>query len=123
MAGIETMEDILEEIVGEIQDEFDAEEDKITPTEDGAYEVTGAISIDEFREHFKLPTTAITEEVEADTLAGLLTQVLGEMPKIGQTVTIANLILEISEVGNNRIQRVQVRQQPVTTVLSDKSLH
>ena len=122
MAGVVTMEDILEEIVGEIQDEFDAEEDKITPTEDGAYEVTGAISIDEFREHFKLPTTAITEEVEADTLAGLLTQVLGEMPKIGQTVTIANLILEISEVGNNRIQRVQVRQQPMATV-PDKPLH
>lgn len=115
VAGVVTMEDILEEIVGEIQDEFDAEEDKITPTEDGSYEVTGAISIDEFREHFKLPTTAITEEVEADTLAGLLTQVLGEMPRIGQTVTIANLVVEISEVGNNRIQRVQVRQQPIET--------
>lgn len=110
MAGVVTMEDILEEIVGDIQDEFDTEEEKITQTQDGVYEVSGAIGIDEFTEYFKLPEEIIEEQLrmEADTLAGLLTQVIKEIPKVGQKVDIGNVFIEVSEVSSNRIQRVRV---------------
>ena len=114
MAGVVTMEDILEEIVGDIQDEFDTEEEKIKSSSDGTYEVAGAISIDEFTEFFKLPEEVIAKQlqVEADTLAGLLTQVIHEMPQVGQTVQIGTVTIEITQVDNNRIQRAQVRYIP-----------
>lgn len=113
MSGVVTMEDILEEIVGDIQDEFDSEEEKITQAKDGTYEVSGAIGIDEFTEYFKLSEKDIEEqlEVEADTLAGLLTHVIKEMPKVGQTVKIGNTTIEVSKVGNNRIKRLRVTQE------------
>ena len=110
------MEDILEEIVGDIQDEFDSEEEKIKSSSDGTYEVAGAISIDEFTEFFKLPEDVIEEQlqVEADTLAGLLTQVIREMPQVGQTVQIGSVTIKITKVDNNRIQSAQVRCEPQT---------
>lgn len=116
MAGVVTMEDILEEIVGDIQDEFDSEEEKIKSSSDGTYEVAGALSIDEFTEFFKLPGEVIEEQlqVEADTLAGLLTQVIREMPQVGQTVQIGSVTIRITQVDNNRIQRAQVRCAPQT---------
>ena len=116
MAGVVTMEDVLEEIVGDIQDEFDSEEEKIKSSSDGTYEVAGAISIDEFTEFFKLPEDVIEEQlqVEADTLAGLLTQVIREMPQVGQTVQIGSVTIKITKVDNNRIQRAQVRCEPQT---------
>ena len=116
MAGVVTMEDLLEEIVGDIQDEFDSEEEKIKSSSDGIYEVAGAISIDEFTEFFNLPEEVIEEQlqVEADTLAGLLTQVIREMPQVGQTVQIGPVNVKITQVDNNRIQRAQVRCEPQT---------
>lgn len=117
ISGVVTMEDILEEIVGDIQDEFDSEEEKIKQSGDGTYEVTGALSIDEFTEFFKLPEEVIEEQlqVEADTLAGLLTQVIREMPQVGQTVQIGSVTIKITQVDNNRIQRAQVCCQPDTS--------
>ncbi len=119
MAGVVTMEDILEEIVGDIQDEFDSEEEKIKSSGDDTYEVAGAISIDEFTEFFKLPEEVIEEQlqVEADTLAGLLTQVIREMPRVGQTVQIGSVTIKITQVDNNRIQRAQVRCTPQTAAV------
>ena len=110
MAGVVSMEDVLEEIVGDIQDEYDKEEEKIIPHSDNVYDVLGNISIDEFAEYFKLSEEKITEELlgETDTLAGLLTQMLKEMPEVGQTVTIQSTKVEILQVDNNRIQRVKV---------------
>ncbi len=117
MAGVVTMEDIIEEIVGDIQDEFDSEEEKIKSSSDGTYEVAGAISIDEFTEFFKLPEAVIEEQLqeEADTLAGLLTQVIREMPEVGQTVQIGSVTIKITQVDNNRIQRAQVQCTPPAT--------
>lgn len=110
MAGVVTMEDVLEEIVGEIQDEYDMEEEKILRLTDNVYEVLGNIGIDEFAEHFKLCEENINEQmvIETDTLAGLLTQMLKDMPAAGQTVDLQQTKIEILEVDNNRIQRVKV---------------
>jgi putative hemolysin len=111
-AGLVTMEDILEEIVGEIQDEFDVEQTKILKTSANTYEVSGAINIDEFFEYFELNTKILDElkkEQDADTLAGWITQLVGQMPKVGQKVSAGPFSFEVLEVSNKRINLIKVK--------------
>ena len=109
MAGVVTMEDILEEIVGDIQDEFDKEEAKILKIDKGVYDVSGSMNISEFREYFELDDSFEEEvEGEVDTIGGWMTQLLGDMPEVGQTVTHGPLTIEVSEVGQRRIERLRV---------------
>lgn len=108
-AGIVTMEDTLEEIVGDIQDEFDAEEAKILEIDKGIYEVSGSVNIGEFQEYFTLDDSFENEvEGEVDTIGGWITQLLGDLPEVGQTLTYGPLSIEVSEVSRHRIERVRV---------------
>jgi CBS domain containing-hemolysin-like protein len=108
-AGIVTMEDILEEIVGDIQDEFDAEEAKILQIDDGIYDVAGSVNIGEFVEYFNLDASFEEEaEGDVDTIAGWMTQLLGNLPEVGQTVTHGPLTIEVTEVERHRIERLRV---------------
>ena len=113
-AGIVTMEDILEEFVGEIQDEFDKEEEEeIIPMGDGVFEVSGAIHIEEFLDFFELTEESLGErhEEDIDTLSGWITQLIGQLPKKGQTVRIGPLYLEVLSTSNRRIERVRVQHK------------
>jgi len=108
-AGIVTMEDILEEIVGDIQDEYDVEEASILKIEDGVYDVAGSVNISEFVEYFDLDDSFEKEvEGEVDTIAGWMTQLLGHLPEIGQTLTHGPLTIEVTEVERHRIDRLRV---------------
>ncbi len=109
-AGLVTMEDILEEIVGEIQDEYDSEEAEILELEPGIYDVAGSHNIDEFMEFFELEENDITEKPEegVDTIAGWITSLLGELPEVGKTVQIGPLNMEVSDIERQRIRRVRV---------------
>ena len=112
-AGLVTMEDILEEIVGDIQDEFDAEEAKILKIEEDVYDVAGFVNISEFVEFFELEDSFAKEvEGEVDTIAGWMTQLLGHLPEVGQTVTNGPLTLEVTEVDRHRIERMRVTRHP-----------
>jgi CBS domain containing-hemolysin-like protein len=110
-AGIVTMEDILEEIVGDIQDEFDSEEAEILQIEKGVYDVSGAVNLDEFMDYFELDEKEI-ETDDADTLAGWLTNLVSELPKVGQSVSAGPLTMEVTEVDRHRIERVRVTRTP-----------
>ena len=109
-AGLVTMEDILEQIVGEIQDEYDTEEAEIVELESGIYDVAGSCNIDEFLEHFDLDEQSLTDKPDegTDTIAGWIFSQLGELPEVGTTLRIGPLNVEVTEVERQRIRRVRV---------------
>ncbi|MCB9229408.1 MAG: HlyC/CorC family transporter [Deltaproteobacteria bacterium] len=113
--GVVTMEDILEQIVGEIQDEFDAEEALILKIDDNVYEVSGAINIDEFFQYFDIGEDQLKENEKGediDTLAGWVTQLIGQVPEVGQQVRILNFLIEVIRVSQRRLQVVRVQTLP-----------
>ena len=108
-AGVVTMEDILEEIVGEIQDEFDSEEAPFIDSGKGVTLVSGSVSISDFVEYFDIDDS-FEEEVEGEmeTIAGWMTQLLGDLPEEGQTVSHGPLTIEVTSVSRHRIERLRV---------------
>ena len=113
-AGIVTMEDILEEIVGEIQDEFDAEEAQILKVDKNTHEVAGSMNIDEFFDYFEIDKSNLNEdqsEEGVDTVAGWVMQLIGEMPKSGQKVQVEPFELEVIEVSQRRIDFIKVTRK------------
>ncbi|MEY3900997.1 MAG: hypothetical protein RL189_303 [Pseudomonadota bacterium] len=115
-SGVVTMEDILEEIVGEIRDEFDNEEDAIRPTQQpNQYLIECKIHIDDFCDFFDLPSSEIADDnqaVEFDTLGGLILHHIGQIPRIGDRLTIGRVVLEVLEVSRRRVRRVVASIQP-----------
>jgi putative hemolysin len=105
MAGIVTMEDLIEEFIGEIVDEFDpAEEPMLEPLRAGEWRVHGRIPIDEFNE---LMGTELPDD-DWDTLGGLIFDGLGHVPEVGESITSAGLSLTVETVEGRRITRVRV---------------
>lgn len=110
-SGIVSMEDILEEIVGDIQDEHDTEEAQILEIDPGVFEVSGSMGIDDFFEHFRYKNEKEIDKLkedDVDTVAGLFTKLVEQMPEVGQTVKIFNLQLEVMEVEKKRITLLKV---------------
>src|SRR6266568_1109874 len=107
-AGLVTIEDILEEIVGEIADEYDREQPPVEWLGDGQARVTARLSVDELAELFEVRIEA--EDVE--TVGGLLAQRLGRVPIAGSTATVVGLRLTAENLAGrrNRISTVTVRQ-------------
>jgi CBS domain containing-hemolysin-like protein len=108
VAGLVTIEDLLEELVGEIADEYDREEPQIEPVDDQTYRVNGRLSIDDVNEllDVKLP------HEEWDTVAGLMYGLLGAVPTQGETVTYDNITLTAEKVQGRRIAKVLLRKVP-----------
>jgi CBS domain containing-hemolysin-like protein len=104
-AGLVTIEDLLEEIVGEIQDEFDTEEQKIVLDGEGVALVAGTASIDDVNDALSLSLT--TEEV--DTIGGLVYEKLGRVPVVGDHVQVNHALLTVVGANGRRITRVRVK--------------
>ncbi len=102
--GLVTLEDVLEQLVGEIEDEYDLPDGRITRTERGELLVTGSLSLDDLAEQ----TTFDLPRVRARTVAGLLFEALGRRPTPGDTVTIAGTELRIEAVDGQRITQVRI---------------
>jgi len=103
-SGWITREDVLEEIVGEIEDEFDTLEQRIRKCEDGAYLVNGALDTDDLAE--ELPLTF--EEPQYDTLAGFILMVLGHIPEAGERVETDEAVFTVERMERNRIAEVRI---------------
>ncbi len=102
-AGLVTIEDLLEEIVGEIFDEYDAQVSLVTEGADGVVHVDARLPVDELNERFD---TAI--EMDADTVGGVFTEVAGHIPEVGESVEIEGLRLTVEELQGTRIMRMTV---------------
>ncbi len=111
--GIVTMEDILESIVGNIQDEYDNEEEDIVRLSNILYTVSGGTSVDEVSEllDMELP------EGDYDTIAGMVVEMLGNIPDANEypTVTVENVDFQVLEFKDNRIEKILIEKHPVQT--------
>jgi CBS domain containing-hemolysin-like protein len=104
IAGFLAMEDLLEEIVGDIQDEHDEDETlEIETVEQGVYEFDGKVLLDEVTELLSIAL----DEHEEDTIGGYMFGLLGRRPKVGDTVTIGNYRFAAIEVNGFRIVRLK----------------
>jgi len=107
--GIVTQEDILEEFVGEIRDEFDSEElETIRPSGENAYQAMGRLHVVDFnrRTGWEVPAE------RGDTLAGLTFNILVRAPRKGDVAHVAGYDIGVIDVSGTRITRVLVRKRP-----------
>lgn len=108
-AGLVTLEDVLEEIVGEISDEYDEEEKQYTRLEKNVYLFEGKTLLNDFYKITNIDEeqfSRITEEVE--TLAGLLLEIRGDFPKRGEKITYDNYEFEVMAIDKRRIKTIKV---------------
>lgn len=105
--GMVTMEDILEEVVGDISDEYDDEEKLYTKIDDKTYRFEAKIPLNDFFKATEIdPDTFGHNTEEADTLAGLLLELKGDFPAKGEKIVFDRYTFEITALGKHRIQRV-----------------
>jgi CBS domain containing-hemolysin-like protein len=107
-AGLVTVEDLLEEIVGEIRDEYDVESDTVIEEADGTFVFSGKVSVDEMKDRLGVEI----EREGFETVGGYLLSHLGRMPYIGETFEVDGLAVEVIEVERRRITKVRVSRRP-----------
>jgi CBS domain containing-hemolysin-like protein len=105
-AGLVTVEDLLEEIVGEIRDEYDVESETVTDEGEGVFVFSGKVNVDEVRDRLDVEI----EREGFETVGGFLLSQLGRMPYVGETVGVGELSFEVLEVERRRITKVRVRR-------------
>jgi gliding motility-associated protein GldE len=108
-SGIVTLEDILEEIVGEINDEYDEDEKSFVRINSNTFVFEGKTLLSDFYRLLKLDDETFAEvEGDADTLAGLLLEIKGDFPKLHEKLDYQNFTFEILEMEERRISKVKV---------------
>jgi CBS domain containing-hemolysin-like protein len=114
-AGLVTVEDLLEEIVGEIRDEYDVESETVTDEGNGTFVFSGKVSVDEVRDRLDVEI----EREGFETVGGYLLSHLGRMPYVGETIDIDGLSFEVLEVERRRITKVRARRREVPSELAE----
>jgi CBS domain containing-hemolysin-like protein len=113
-AGLVTIEDLVEEIVGEIQDEYDVEETLVEPIEtDGdrrAYRLDGRVTMDDLRDLFELSDAEEPDEEAFDTVGGLIIHRVGRIPLVGTEVEFRDLTLRVEAADSRRVSKVTAVQ-------------
>ncbi len=106
-AGLVTMEDLLEEIVGEIFDEYDPQVPMITTLDGGRVRMDARLAVSEIDERFGTDL-----DVEADTAGGLFTEMAGHIPQPGESVVVQGLRFTVEEMEGNRVRQLVVEPAP-----------
>ena len=117
-AGLITLEDLIESILGNIQDEYDNEEEEILQVSENEFTVDGTASIDEISDL----TGVELPEGDYDTIAGLVTDLLGRIPKEDErpVVEVKNLTITVLEVEDQRLARLHIsRSEPIETEVEE----
>jgi putative hemolysin len=110
-AGLVTIEDLLEEIVGEIQDEYDEEDPMIVPLGDHEARIAGRADVDDMLEHFDTELDGDDQE-EFETVGGLVYHHIGGVPAVGDTVVVDGLRLTVEATDGRRVRTVHVVHTP-----------
>ena len=105
-AGILTLEDIVEEVTGELRDPFDKEEYEIIKNKDGSSIVDGSINIYDIEENFEIE---FPDDRDYDTLAGFILDDIGDIPKEGEKVILNNYHFKVLKIISNRIDKIEVQ--------------
>jgi CBS domain containing-hemolysin-like protein len=107
VAGVITVEDLIEEIVGEIEDEDIEEEEiiEIIEGDDGYYDVLGSTEIDKIERLFGIEL----EDGDYSTIAGMVTNVAGYVPKVGEVLSIRGLVIEVKSADEKRRTLLRIR--------------
>ena len=105
--GLVTLEDVVEEVVGEIRDPYDQEESDVLKQPDGSFIVDGSITIYDLMEEtdIKFP-----EKRDYDTLAGFILDILTDIPQTGESVEFNHIVFTVQTVENNRIGKVKIQK-------------
>jgi CBS domain containing-hemolysin-like protein len=110
-AGLVTIEDLIEEIVGEIQDEYDVEEPMVERISDDEARIDGRASIDDLTETFGVELNAEDSD-QYDTVGGLVYHEIGGVPEVGDTVQVGDLTLTVESTDGRRVGKVLVVRHP-----------
>jgi putative hemolysin len=108
-AGLATVEDLLEEIVGEIRDEYDVESETVTDEGNGSFVFNGKVSVDEVADRLDVQI----EREGFETVGGYLLSHLGRMPYLGEKFEVDDLEAEVLEIDRRRINKVRLRRHAV----------
>jgi CBS domain containing-hemolysin-like protein len=111
-AGIVTVEDIVEELVGEIKDEYDLEGDPLAVEADGAVVADGRVGIDRLEEALE---TELSIDEAIDTVGGLVTSIFGQIPRAGERTSYRGFEVEVLAAEKQRVNRVRFRRAPVSS--------
>ena len=106
ISGLVTIEDILEELVGEIEDEHDIDEEEIIKISQNIYTADAKVEIEDFTEFFNLNIDPL--EIDAETLGGFIISELGVLPKKGDVVKIENLSIKVTHADDRKIDKVKI---------------
>ena len=114
-AGLVTIEDLLEEIVGEIRDEYDVESEPIVDEGDGAFVFAGTVGVDDLSQRLEIEI----ERQGFETVGGYVLSRFGRVPRAGESLDIDGLRVAVLEAERRRVQRVRIRRLPETAADSD----
>jgi CBS domain containing-hemolysin-like protein len=118
VTGLVSLEDLLEELVGEIADEYDQEEPEIVQVDGGAYRVSGKASIDDVNEILE----AQLPDEEWDTVAGLVLDLFGRIPRQGEEITFEGLRFRAEEIQGRRIATVLITRVDAVPVSAEPAV-
>jgi magnesium and cobalt transporter len=108
ISGLVTIEDILEELVGEIEDEHDNEEEELIQISEYEYIADAKLDIESFEEHFALDVG----DLDVETIGGLMISKLGVLPKVDDEISLGNMKLKVAVADKRKIKKIGISISP-----------